>query len=194
MDLGPGPAAGVRAFAAVDISNEARGDCARILEALEAGGADARWTRSENLHLTLRFFGQTPPDRLRPLRTLLDEILRKTRPFLMRLGKLGVFPDARRPRVVWAAVEQGGAELGRMAEELESGARAIGMEPEERPFVPHLTLGRIRGGRSSGQIARLVASLECRSGPMPVEELVLYRSILSREGPVYAVLEKFHLA
>ena len=142
----------------------------------DAPGAPA-WTATERWHLTLLFLGAVPPDVLAPLSARVAEAVAAAPPMTLRLSGGGRFGSARRPQVLWAGLAGDVAELGALATGLQRAARALRLEVEDRPFRPHLTLGRWRPGRPAD--GALAGRLGDYAGPeWPVEEVALVRSTL----------------
>lgn len=183
----------LRTFLATEIGTEARQVAASWIDRLrrEAWGDAVRWTRAEALHVTLRFLGATPEDRLVPLATALRRETADLAPFTVRLGALAAFPHARRPRVLVLDLddEPAGA-LADLAGAAERAAAAAGFAPEARPFRGHLTLGRRHQQR---RLLRLPDGARAEPAPFPVDSVVLFRSQLSSAGSTYTPLERIAL-
>lgn len=182
----------LRLFVALTPAEALRARIAAVLDALVRGdrAGAVRWTRADQVHLTLRFLGATAPERVPALEGALDGIAADTAPLELAVGGCGAFPDWRRPRVVWLGIEANQA-LAALARRTEEAVTALGYAPEDRPFRPHLTLGRVRQGRRAGNLeeaARAAAS----DPPVPwrVESLALYESHLAPEGAVYRALRR----
>lgn len=147
-----------------------------------------RWTPAANLHLTIRFMGQLE---LRFAEEIADRLIDSTpKSFDLKLGDTGVFKRGRLARVVWMGLRTGEAESRALASLVEGECVRAGLEPETRPYNPHLTLARAR--------ARDGATLPDLPGPPQLdpwraEELVLYRSRLGRAGSVYEPLRRIRL-
>lgn len=106
-----------------------------------------RWVRREQLHLTMRFYGNVPPEQTPALTEALRAACVETRPLSLALAGLGAFPNPRRPRVLWVGVTGDLESLERLEQRIQSATAAFGDHRETRPFQPHLTLGRIADDR-----------------------------------------------
>jgi 2'-5' RNA ligase len=181
----------LRCFFAVEIGEGARRVAAALAERLagEPGGDAVRWVRPENLHVTLRFLGPTPVASLGALVAAVRRETAGSTPFSLRLGALGAFPNARRPKVVTLEVEPH-EPLAALAAGIERGVVAAGFAPEERRFNGHLTLGRLRGERRR---LRLPEGVRGDAAPFPVASFVLLRSELAPRGSRYSPLERIPL-
>ena len=152
-------------------------------------GDRVRWTRPDNVHLTLKFLGEVEDERLEPLRSALREVCNSRAPFATSLNGYGAFPTARRARVVWAGTGVGSVELSDLAAEVEAALGPLGFGREERAFVPHATLGRVRGRPVR---LDLLPAIPGEPG-FEVTRVEVVRSKLSPGESVYEVLEGFEL-
>lgn len=182
------------------LSGEVRsrlGEAAAAAHELLAG-EPIRWVRTDILHLTLRFLGETSPAALAQVRQGAEDCASAWRSFDLVVQGLGCFPDNHRPRVIWAgAAEESGA-LETISRDLERIARLAGFPPESRPFSAHLTLGRIKD-RLSPEGGKRLANLVGRGkstvyGTVPVRAVELLKSDLRPTGPVYTPLATIALA
>ena len=183
---GPSEDAPVRAFVALPLGAAALGRVAEAIESLRPHVAGVRWVRPEGLHLTLRFLG---PSSLHAL-TALEPALRATAGecpvAVARLASLGLFPERGSPRVLWLSVDVGPRVLA-LQEACERAAIAAGFAPEDRPFRPHLTLGRWRDRRPRPHLPELDL------GETLLDRLVLFKSELGPGGAVHVPLAQFEL-
>jgi 2'-5' RNA ligase len=181
----------IRAFVALRLSAESAAMVANFIDELRGSGAGIRWTRAANLHLTLRFLGDAVAAATIPaLATALDKIGNTTEPFPLLAQGTGAFPDLTRPRIIWIGLRSD--RLIRLAERVEAAARECGFPPDDRPFVPHLTIGRVRDRRRWGGLRDAIAAGAQRDfGHSPIDSMVLYRSILGRESPTYEAIAQF---
>ncbi len=184
-----------RLFVAVDIPEAARESVAAAAAELRGEAPHARWVRPENLHLTLKFIGAYPEERLEGLARELRECGASCSPFLAVLGECGAFPSPRRARVLWLGLWQGGEGAAAVAGKVEARLERLGVQRETRRYKGHITLARMRRpGDCEDMVQRLSSRLEAlRSAPFAVDEMVLYRSILRAQGPQYVALERVPL-
>ena len=180
-----------RAFIAIDLPPAVKAALADVAAALDGrvprgavGTAAVRWVRPEQMHLTLRFLGDTPANRLPALAAALDTLAAGHAPFILRLTEVGCFPNTRRPRVVWVGLGGAEAKLTALVAALEAALSPLGWPPEDKAFRAHLTLGRVKDERAVQGIdwSAAVPPLE-----VPVTAVHLIESQLRPEGPVYTV-------
>ena len=155
-------------------------------------GADPGWRLPaiDSVHLTLRFLGEVEATVDTGARAAWAEAVGSLPVFDLRLTGFGTFPDRGQPRIFWAGVD-GGASLQGLASALESSARSLGFAAEDRGFRPHLTLARARRGHRvrSPRAERLLDTAS-----FPVEEVILFRSVLDPAGARYTALDRFVLS
>ena len=151
----------------------------------------ARWTSTENQHITLKFLGSTPSDRLDPIMKVLGIVAAGRSPAEVSLGELGAFPTVTRMRVLWVGLHDPDALLTSLAGDVGTALEPLGYPVEVREFRPHLTLARWREPlRRKGALPPL------ETGAMPsfsVTSFELFRSHLHPKGARYEVLESFSL-
>ncbi|HTP25100.1 MAG TPA: RNA 2',3'-cyclic phosphodiesterase [Anaeromyxobacteraceae bacterium] len=153
--------------------------------------AEIRWIPPENVHLTLQFLGAVLDDRLEDVKTAVAGAALAAVPFHLEVGGAGGFPSARRARVLWAAVGGDVAPLRELVSALGSRLAPIGFSPEERPFSPHLTLGRARDSRGVPGLAAHLAQIgEAPGVSWRATEVVLFQSHLGPGGARYEALAR----
>lgn len=180
-----------RLFAAVSIPHEHLAWLEESTEGLRELWPQARWTPPENQHVTLKFLGTTPPDRLEPISRVMKMVASGRPGAEMSLGQLGSFPSSTRVRVLWAGLDDPDELLAGLAGDLGSALEPLGYRVEEREFRPHLTLARFR---EPVRPADPLPELDRGSlPPFPVNSIELFRSHLSPKGARYEVLESFPL-
>jgi len=170
----------VRLFFAIELTDSARREVDLLQRRLLRSHANVQWVKPENLHLTLKFLGEVEETRLPELRQAAEEATASFSPFLISLEGVGAFPGARHPRVIWVDVREGRETVIRLARALEETCGRLGFPTEERPFSPHLTIGRSRSLSEP-----LSAPPFKTNEPIRVDRLVLFQSKLSPRGSVY---------
>jgi RNA 2',3'-cyclic 3'-phosphodiesterase len=196
----------MRIFIGIDLDPEVRVRIARFLEGVQGFAPEARWARPESLHITLKFIGEQPPERVEAI----SERLRRVEGSALEVhsGGYGFFPTAKAPRVFWIGIEAG-PQLAELAEKIDKAVAELGISREDRSFSPHLTLARAGAGRRSGSPKwrkgdgpntafevlekRLAAMGELDFGKMTAHEFILYQSQLSPGGSKYTKLQRFPL-
>ena len=152
-----------------------------------------KWVAPENMHITLKFFGDTKEDIINNIRNTFRNIAGTIKPFEIKIKGFGFFGNSRFPRVLWFGIEFPD-NLDLIYENIQKELEPLGYQSEDKKFKPHLTIGRIKDFKNKRLLLDLVEkynnTLILRN---QVKEFVLYESILKKEGPVYIPIEKFKL-
>lgn len=153
-----------------------------------------RWVPSHQFHFTLKFFGDIEESAAQRAADLLGGVAAQTQPFLLEVAGLGAFPAPGRPSVLWCGVGQGKEPLVALAARVEEAMAQAGFPREQRPFKPHLTLGRVREGAPvPPAVVEALQQTPSSYGAWRVERLVLMRSELLPAGPRYTELSEARL-
>ena len=181
----------VRSFIAVSVPPEAAVNLRTAQDRLREADPGVKWVNPENFHITLKFLGNVDRRILTDLWHSVGEALNGTPPFTMRFRGLGAFPNADRPRVVWAGIGDGASELTQLATRVEEACAQHGFEREKRAFHAHLTLGRARRPGPSPALASILTGLaEADLGETDIDRTLLMKSELARSGAIDSVLEQ----
>jgi RNA 2',3'-cyclic 3'-phosphodiesterase len=179
----------IRAFIAIEIDSQTVKKISERLAQLKLRIPDLRWIPPANFHLTLKFLGAVEEAQIDPITAALERVLHPFPRFTINAKGLGVFPDVKRPRILWVGLE--GKELVDLALRVETALAPLGFAAEKREPKPHLTIGRWR--HFDGSSRKLAADLESwknhEFGASAVAEVVLFQSVLKPEGAVYQRLK-----
>lgn len=156
--------------------------------------ASPKLVEPENIHLTLKFLGETDPAMIPVLARTLTHLTRPLFPFEFRTVGCGAFPTPQNARIIWAGLDPQGAEIMALLNQtLERDLEEIGIAPDAREFLPHITLARLRAQTPVDATRFLVELKSVDFGTTYVRELVLFASELGKEGPLYKVVQRFAL-
>ena len=182
----------MRLFAAIDLSAEVVGNLEDLLRQLQPA-AQINWSPPANLHITTKFIGEWPEDRL-PQQTEALATLSSRGPLSIAVEKLGFFPNPHAPRVFWAGVRAGEG-LAQLVRDTETALAPLGIAKEDRAFSPHLTLARIKTPGKQTALLQAVAKLSSLDfGNFVADRFYLYRSKTAPTGSVYTKLAEFPFA
>lgn len=183
----------LRLFVAVTLPEDVRNRLARAQEALRTAQADVTWVKPENIHLTLKFLGETDRKLLSRIQPALRDVSGQVRGFSLRLAGLGTF-GGRAPRVIWAGIPEGGEPLADLAARVDRALGQVGVPKEQRRFSAHATLGRVRSPRNAEALMTAVEARRAEPlGSVWVAEFVLLQSQLDPQGSIYTVLDRYTL-
>jgi len=182
-----------RVFCAVELPDAVR---ARLEDHVlrlrkEVPDAAASWSRVENIHLTLKFFGNVEVKRIEKISAAGERVVKQFSAFQIGVGGTGVFPKPSRPQVLWIGVSDPSGQLSELQAKFENECALEGFEKENRAYRPHLTIARLRQPERALSDAHLKMQFE--TSQLDLTELVIFRSELSPKGSKYTALSKHHV-
>lgn len=176
----------MRAFIALPLPLDLQQRIKRLQEELTTQLPGVRWVRPAQLHLTLRFFPDLAEESLDPIREIMLSVGNFCAPFTVEIRGLGAFPNPARPRVLWLGLTPI-QPLLHLQHNVEQGLERIGIAKDERPFKPHLTIGRIKD-RAARQKMPPTSESETFRGHWPIGDMVFYQSRLGATGAIHTPL------
>ncbi len=183
----------IRAFIAIEIPPATQQKLAEIIQTLQKSISPntIRWVKAENIHLTLKFLGDVSIANIHFLEEILLTESAKFKPFEMSIGELGAFPNPKRARVLWVHVAAP-QELLILQREIEAQTVHLGYSAEDRPFTPHLTLGRVNRNVTIENLNQITQVIQQNPigfiDVVQVNALKLYQSELKPSGSIYTCL------
>lgn len=181
-----------RGFISADIG--AVSEIVLFEDELEKTGADLKLVEPENVHLTLKFLGETNEEKIDDISRIMENSVKGLKKFKLRLKGAGAFPNLNYPRVVWVGIENPEG-LIKIANALEDELQHLGFRKERRAFSPHVTVARVKTGRNKNQLAEmLIKNREKDFGAIDIGCIRLKKSILSSKGPEYYTLKEISLS
>ncbi|MCP4685628.1 MAG: RNA 2',3'-cyclic phosphodiesterase [bacterium] len=175
----------LRLFIALPLPSEVERKLGQVIEALQPHGAGVKWAKPGNIHLTVKFLGDADESLVPMISEGLDRVVSRFGVIKAVIDQLGGFPNLKRPRVIWAGSSLGVSGAAKIAKQVDLAARQLGFAKEKRPFKAHLTLGRVRQGRSADDLAAHLDGYTMEPITMSLDRLVLFKSTLTPEGPIY---------
>lgn len=183
----------MRLFVSVDLPDELTAPVKAIQDELEPASG-LSFTDPEQAHVTMKFLGDTDSSQLADLKTAIEDAVVKVEvdPFEAVVRGLGAFPSRDYIQVVWTGVETEAGQLTRLHEAIEEATTALGFEPENHDFTPHVTIARMNhaGGK---ELVQEVLATDPAVGTMTVDAVLLKESTLTDSGPIYSTVERFEL-
>lgn len=189
----------IRAFIAIELPPDIQNRLEQVSQQLQQvlAGSPIRWVQTSNMHLTLKFLGDVSEKNLDLLTEMIRNEAESHFEHEFSVGGLGAYPSLKRPRVIWVGVEAP-AELLALQTGIENKTVKLGYPREERPFSPHLTLGRVSRSVTNQENRRIGEALQVVKigflGVVFVKEIRLYKSVLKPSGPEYTSLFTASLA
>jgi 2'-5' RNA ligase len=188
--------AALRTFIAIDVPSAVLDTIIRIQHRFKSLGLHASWVKPGNIHLTLKFLGNTDPDRIPGIQNKLTEALASFEPFQLSLDSTGVFPNTKNPRVLWIGLKDEEESLNPLQTTIKNALESMGFPKEQKTFSPHLTLARIKSPKGKEKLKDELDAVNQEGidpHPFEVDEIHLYESQLTPKGSIYTVLANFKL-
>ncbi|TAL24658.1 MAG: RNA 2',3'-cyclic phosphodiesterase [Nitrospirae bacterium] len=172
----------LRCFVAIELPDEIKKTIDEYVAKLMETKADVKWIPSKNLHLTLKFLGDTPEKIVPDISKRLSEITRLHNSFDIRISGAGVFPNIKYPRVIWLGINDS-EEIIKLQRDMDEALKEFGFETDDREFRPHLTIGRIRSSKNKDVLIRELSTLKAVDfGKIEVKNIALMKSELKPGG------------
>jgi len=185
----------MRAFVAIALSESVRQAVGDFIADLRRVNAPVKWVRPENLHLTLKFLGDVPDENVSTVIEILQRCVDGLAPFQLHVKGTGGFPNLRRPRVIFVNAQDTPPTAHELARRLNDGMTEASIAREKRGFRNHITIARVRRPQPMPAIEKRIAAMSDRDfGSMTVPNIVLVRSDLRPDGPVYTPVEQVMLS
>ena len=186
----------IRLFIALETPAAVKREMTLLRDDLARRARDVRWEAAGKLHCTLRFLGNVERTRLGSIEGEVESAASGIPPLRLTYSGLGFFPDGISPRIIWIGIRESGGDLARLHERVSRGLLGIGFVPEERPFHPHVTLGRVTGGSGRKESRVLIETVETRTfdhPPVIVHAVEIMQSVLRPRGSEYVRLRSIPL-
>lgn len=185
----------IRSFLAFELPPDIKREIDQISHEVRHLNLDAKWIKPENIHLTVIFMGNVNEEDIPHIIPAIDNVASQYMTFDISLGGMGLFPDIRRPRVIWLGLSGDIEGLASLRDNLQMPLKSFGIKQEKRVFKPHLTLGRFRKPVKEQAILKsVIDDYSSISGPSgKLDELVLFKSELKPGGAVYTRLHSWPL-
>ena len=183
----------MRSFIAIELPGEVKSALSDLQREFKECGADVRWVKPDNIHLTLKFLGDIHEDTIGAVQKIMEGACKGYSSFHLELHGAGTFPHMKSPRVVWAGLQDTDI-LDRLQNDIEGGLSTAGFKKEARRFVPHLTLGRFRSMQKRTQLLEKIGKYEEKQiCSFAVNSVVLMKSALNPTGAQYTKMKEIFL-
>ncbi len=180
-----------RLFIALELSKKQKEEVKILQSHLSEYLDGVRWVKPAGMHLTLKFLGDTEPDKLELVKSAMDQAVSGLKSFEVSYGRGGVFPDPARARVIWLGLKEGEKDVRKLAKNIDQELQEMNFAPEKREFTPHLTIGRIRDKISKAKIEQFIEREKSFvTGNVKIDGVVLFESTLTPQGAIHTPLHK----
>lgn len=179
----------IRCFIAIVLDEHTKRQLSRVQSAIRSTGIHAGWPSAQNFHLTLKFLGDIPEQTLPCIKTILSEAIADKARFNITFNRLGVFPNVRRPKVIWIGPDKTNPEVVALQRDIDSRLNRCRQFAKEKKFSPHITLSRVRHYANPGTLKKAL-KIETGAIKISVNQVHLMESRLYSSGAVHSSL--FH--
>ena len=185
----------MRLFTAIELDAAVQRELTRWIEAERRERDGVRWCPPDQLHITLKFLGEVPPQRLGDVTRIVEDAAAALAPADIVISVIGVFPGPHAPRILWAGVTDAAGVCAAFVQRADAPLAALGIPLETRPFSPHITLARGKSPDGSRTLRRILASAAPpKSVSQRIQRVTLFESRLGPRGPQYTALQRAELA
>jgi 2'-5' RNA ligase len=182
----------LRTFIALDMPPEIKAALEAYVQPLKSLRGRVSWAKRENLHLTLKFLGDTPANRVDEIAAALQEIAATSTSFAADIAGSGAFPNDQAPRVLWVGINDESGTLLKLAKAIDERVHGFGFAKEKRAFAPHLTIGRVKDPRLP-EIVRALKEKPFSTMPAQLNKIIFMQSELNPAGSIYTPLRTLNL-
>lgn len=187
----------MRTFIAIELPQDIKDILGRLQDKLKKCGADVKWVKSDNIHLTLKFLGEIEEEKLNEINRIIEDIAKDKPEFKVALFELGAFPNVNHPKIIWVGIKDANNEIELIAEELEEKLESLGIPKEERKFSAHITIGRIKSQLNLNKLTEALNILRDEflkeDLGFTVAKITVFKSTLNPSGPLYEHLKEVNL-
>jgi 2'-5' RNA ligase len=176
----------IRTFIAISLPSAVLVGVEKLIRSLQTDLGEVHWVEPKNLHVTLKFLGDTPLNDLPQLIQAVTQSVQQIDSFDLTFQGFGVFPSRESPKIIWIGCREGSEELRQLAESINDGLIPLGFPKEHRRFSPHLTIGRIKKAAQDLSVMPILDEQQDRQfGFCSVSEVQIFSSEPTRRGPLY---------
>lgn len=177
-----------RGFIAIDIDSFPK--LVEFERDIKNSGANVKLVEPENIHLTLKFLGDTDESLIDRIEEIMRESVKEIEPFTIKLKSAGVFPNERYIKVIWIGIENGEI-IGKIASKIDEKISDLGFEKEKRRFSVHLTIARVKSAKNKEKLIQMIEKYrDVEFANITVDSIKLKKSELTQKGPIYTTLKE----
>lgn len=182
----------VRAFLAVDLDEDLKPKIYKVIKEFKGIDTKIKFVELENLHFTLKFFGDIDTNGLNVLENAISKVISEFEPFTIKIASCGAFPNTSRIKVIWVGIDDDSI-LKDLHDRLDKEFSRLGFDKDKR-FSTHLTIGRMKSGKNKNQVKDTIEEFsDVEIGEMEVTRISLKKSTLTPKGPIYEDMKIFEL-
>lgn len=184
----------MRAFLAIEIEPYIKNKIEESQEIIrESESSKIKYVERENIHLTLKFFGEIDDDKLEEITDIINKSIKNYEAYTIKVVNIGAFPNIYNPRVIWTGIKDKNKTTIKLIEELDKKFSKIGFK-KEKSYVPHITIGRVKNISDKEKLSQTLKGINRKyHGKMEVKKIIIKSSTLTPDGPIYKNVKEFDL-
>ncbi len=183
----------IRTFIAIDTPEEFKPEITKLQGTLKATRADVRWEHEKKFHITLKFLGDVKEKILPGMVSHLDSVLRECSSFDLTYSNLGCFPNKKFPKIIWVGAHNTDGKLEEIQSTIEDELISFGFNREKNRFMPHITIGRVKGEKNLQDLVSTMEKLTLTPRTFHINTVVVVKSVLKPTGSEYEILQQIQL-
>ncbi len=184
----------MRSFLAIEIEPYIKNKIEESQEIIrESESSNIKYVEKENIHLTLKFFGEIDDEKLEQIIDIINQSIKNYEAYTIKVVNIGAFPNIYNPRVIWTGIKDKNKTTIKLIEELDKKFNKIGFK-KEKNYTPHITIGRVKNISDKEKLSQTLKSLSKKyHGKMEVKKIIIKSSTLTPDGPIYKNIKEFDL-
>lgn len=184
----------MRTFLAIEIEPYIKNKIEESQEIIaDSESSNIKFVEIENIHLTLKFFGEIDENQLEQITDIINQSIKKYEPYTIKIVNIGAFPNIYNPRVIWTGIKDKNNTTVKLIEELDKKFNKIGFK-KEKNYVPHITIGRVKNISDKEKLSQTLKNINKKyHGKMEIKSICLKSSTLTPDGPIYKNIKEFDL-
>ena len=184
----------MRTFLAIEIEPYIKNKIEESQEIIaDSESSNIKFVEVENIHLTLKFFGEIDDDKLEQINDIINKSIKNKEPYTIKVVNIGAFPNIYKPRVIWTGIKDKNNTTIKLIEELDNKFNKIGFN-KEKNYVPHITIGRVKNVSDKEKLSQCLKKISKKyHGKMVVKKICIKSSTLTPSGPIYKTIKEFDL-
>lgn len=190
------PDKSIRTFIALEISEAIKEEITKIQDEIkQSNSISGKWVLKDNMHLTLKFLGDTPLDKVKKVKEAIQDCFREDNLINCNVAKVGVFPNDRFARVIWVGIEKGDIEIINLAKKIEKILSKLGFKKEKKDFKTHITICRPKQILDRNHFQLILEKINNSFQPKEfvINKIIFFESRLTPQGPIYTPLSSICL-
>lgn len=180
-----------RIFIGISLPNEIKEKIENIKKTFRQSMINAKWVEKENMHITLKFLGEIPEEKVANIAKIIAKTSKFFKPIILEIEGIGAFPNMKKPSVLWIGISKGNEEIIKYQNLLETNLVDLGFPKDTKSYHSHITIARIKNHKNVDKLTTMIK--EIKLGQMTFDKVDIIKSTLTPQGSIYNILEQIKL-